>query len=309
MDQLTPTNPTVPNAATNPIFPDLGLGLGLRSPHYQHILEQQPAVDWFEALSDNYIHTRGRPLDFLDRIAERYPVALHGVGLSIGSTDALDLEYLREIRALGKRVGARWISDHICWSSFGGHHAHDLLPLPFTEEALMHTAQRVRHVQDLLGQRLVLENPTAYLQFEGATLHEWEFISALVQEADCALLLDVNNLYVNSQNHGFDPHFALRQLPLERVAQFHVAGFSREDDVLIDTHDAPVAEPVWQLLFEAWQLGARASVLLEWDADVPDFETVHAELLRARMGIASASEVSSPAKLAVATGSQERAHA
>lgn len=268
MDQLT--------------FPNLGLGLGLRSPHYQHILDQHPDVGWFEALSDNYIHTRGRPLVFLDRIADRYPIALHGVGMSIGSTDALDFEYLGELRELSKRVGARWISDHICFSSFGGHHAHDLLPLPFTEEALLHTAERVRRVQDFLGQRLVLENPTAYLEFDGATLREWEFIAALAAEADCGLLLDVNNLYVNSQNHGFDPHQALRQLPLERVVQFHVAGFSREDDALIDTHDAPVAEPVWQLLAEAWQLGARASVLLEWDANLPEFETAHAELQRAR---------------------------
>jgi uncharacterized protein len=272
-------------------FPNLGLGLGLRSAHYQHILDQRPDVGWFEVLSDNYIHTRGRPLAFLDRVAERYPVALHGVGMSIGSTDALDFDYLREIRELSARVGARWVSDHLCFSSFGGHHAHDLLPLPFTEEALLHTAERVRRVQDFLGQRLVLENPTTYLEFEGATLREWEFIAALTAEADCGLLLDVNNLYVNSQNHGFDPHFALRQLPLGRVVQFHVAGFSREGDALIDTHDAPVAEPVWQLLSEAWQLGAQASVLLEWDANLPDFETAHTELERARTWLRGAPQV------------------
>lgn len=276
-------------------FPNLGLGLGLRSAHYQHILDQHPEVGWFEALSDNYIHTRGRPLAFLDRVAERYPMVLHGVGMSIGSTDPLDFDYLHQIRDLSVRVGARWVSDHICFSSFGGHHAHDLLPLPFTEEALLHTAQRVRQVQDFLGQRLVLENPTAYLEFEGATLREWEFIAGLATEADCGLLLDVNNLYVNSQNHGFDPHFALRQLPLDRVVQFHVAGFSREDGALIDTHDAPVAEPVWQLLSEAWQLGAQASVLLEWDANLPDFETARAELERARVWLRGAPKAKSVA--------------
>lgn len=263
-------------------FDDLGLGIGLRSAHYRHILDQCPDMGWFEVLSDNYINTRGRPLEYLDRIVECYPVAIHGVGLSIGSTDPLDFQYLQEIRGLSKRVGARWVSDHICWSSVGGHHAHDLLPLPFTEEALRHTAARVRRVQDFLGERIVLENPTTYLEFEGSTLSEWEFVAALAHESDCALLLDVNNLYVNSQNHGFDPHFALRHLPLERVAQFHVAGFSMQGDALIDTHDGPVAEPVWALLADAWQLGARASVLLEWDADVPEFDTVRTEVSKTR---------------------------
>lgn len=262
-------------------FEELGLGLGLRSTHYRHILEQRPSIGWFEVLSDNYIHTRGRPLELLTQIAERYPVAMHGVGLSIGSVDPLDFDYLARILDLSKRVGARWISDHICWSSVGGHHAHDLLPLPFTEEALWHTVERVRRVQDFLGQRLVLENPTHYLEFDGSTLREWEFISALASESDCGLLLDVNNLYVNSRNHGFDPRWALSRLPLERVVQFHVAGFSSDGDALIDTHDAPVAAPVWELLSEAWRLGARGSVLLEWDDQVPTFDVARAEVSKA----------------------------
>jgi uncharacterized protein len=261
---------------------DLGLGIGLRSAHYQHILEQCPDIGWFEVLSDNYIHTRGRPLEFLEQIAARYPVAMHGVGMSIGSTDPLDFDYLKEIRDLSKRIGARWISDHVCWSSVGGHHAHDLLPLPFTEEALWHTVERVRRVQDFLGERLVLENPTTYLEFHGSTLRESEFIAALARESDCGLLLDVNNLYVNSQNHGFDPHIALRQLPMDRVVQFHIAGFSTEGEALIDTHDAAVAEPVWALLADAWQLGACASVLLEWDANLPEFDVIRSEVSKAR---------------------------
>jgi uncharacterized protein (UPF0276 family) len=263
-------------------FVDLGLGIGLRSAHYRHILEQCPDIGWFEVLSDNYIHTRGRPLEFLLQIAERYPVAMHGVGMSIGSTDAIDFDYIGRLRELATRIGARWVSDHVCWSSVGGHQAHDLLPMPFTEEALWHTVERVRRVQDFLGERLVLENPTTYLEFHGSPLREWEFLAALARESDCGLLLDVNNLYVNSQNHGFDPHLALRGLPLERVVQFHVAGFSKQGDALIDTHDAPVATPVWELLSTAWHLGARASVLLEWDADVPAFDAVRTEVSKAR---------------------------
>lgn len=262
-------------------FDDMGLGIGLRSSHYQHILEHGPDIGWFEVLSDNYLHTRGRPLEFLDQVAERYPIVLHGVGMSIGSVDPLDFDYLSALRQLAKRTNARWISDHVCWSSIGGYHAHDLLPLPFTEEALLHTAERVKRVQDFLGAPLVLENPTTYLEFTGSTLREWEFLTGLVAESKCRLLLDVNNLYVNSRNHGFDPQLALSQLPLESVVQFHVAGFSTERGVLIDTHDAPVADPVWELLGQAWTLGARGSVLLEWDANVPDFERVRAEVSKA----------------------------
>lgn len=262
-------------------FSDLGLGIGLRSAHYHHILDNCPDIGWFEVLSDNYMHTQGRPLDFLDRVADLYPVALHGVGLSIGSTDPLNYDYLRQLEQLSRRVRARWISDHICWGSVGGHFAHDLLPLPLTEEALLHTIERVKRVQDFLGERLVLENPTTYLEFKGATMSEGEFIASLVREADCGLLLDVNNLYVNSENHGFDPYVALRQLPLDRVVQFHLAGFSRDGDALIDTHDGSVSEPVWALLAEARRLGAKGAVLLEWDADIPEFEVVRREVQKA----------------------------
>jgi uncharacterized protein (UPF0276 family) len=263
-------------------FENLGIGIGLRTAHYAHILEQQPQIDWFEALSENFMHTRGRPLEVLDRIAERYPVVLHGVSMSIGSTDPLDWEYLRELKALRDRVGARWLSDHLCWTGVMGKNAHDLLPMPFTEEALMHTARRIRAVQDFMGAPLVLENPSSYVEFAGSALREWEFLSALAEEADAGLLLDVNNVYVSAQNHGFDALEYLRALPMHRVVQFHVAGHTDHVTHVVDTHIGPVPDPVWELLAEARALGADAPVLLEWDAEIPAFEEVHADALRAR---------------------------
>jgi uncharacterized protein (UPF0276 family) len=270
-------------------LPQLGFGVGLRTVHYEHILRERPRLGWFEVLSDNYLHTRGRPLDFLDQIADRYPVALHGVGLSIGSTDPLNLDYLAQLKALRDRVGAHWVSDHICWTGVNGRHGHDLYPIPFTEEALRHVARRVRQVQDYLEAPLVLENPSTYLDFRGSTLREAEFISALLDEADAGLLLDVNNVYVNSHNHGFDPLAYLQQLPMQRVVQLHVAGHSQARGYLADTHSAPVAEPVWALLEQAVQLGARAPVLLEWDAEIPSFDVLERELRIAQACCARAS--------------------
>jgi uncharacterized protein len=262
-------------------LPELGIGLGLRSQHYAHILEQQPAVDWFEIITENYLQTRGRPLDFLDRIAERYPIVMHGVGLSIGSSDPLDRAYLRELKTLRDRVGARWISDHLCWTGVTGRNTHDLLPLPYTEEALAHVVARVRAVQDSLGAPLALENPSTYLEFNASTLTEWEFLSALAREADCAILLDVNNVYVSAYNHGFDPLTYLAGIPFDRVVQLHVAGHTDHGTHLIDSHIGPVLDPVWQLLAHAQQR-CGASVLLEWDAEIPSFEVTHREALRAR---------------------------
>ena len=270
-------------------LPQLGFGVGLRTVHYEHILREQPRLDWFEVLSDNYLHTRGRPLTFLDRIAARYPVALHGVGLSIGSADPLDLDYLAQLKALRDRVGARWVSDHICWTGVNGRYGHDLYPIPFTEEALRHVAGRVRQVQDYLEAPLVLENPSTYLDFRGSTLGEAEFIAGLLEEADAGLLLDVNNVYVNSRNHGFDPLVYLKRLPLQRVVQLHVAGHSQAQGYLADTHSAPVAEPVWALLEQAVRLGARAPLLLEWDADIPAFAVLERELALGQACFARAS--------------------
>lgn len=268
-------------------LPNLGIGLGLRTAHYSHIVEEGPAVDWFEILSENYMQTKGRPLYFLDRVAERYPVALHGVSLSIGSTDPLDREYLQELRALRDRTRARWVSDHLCWTGVAGKNTHDLLPLPYTEETLRHVARRVREVQDFLGAPLVLENPSTYVEFQGSTMKEWEFLAALASEADCALLLDVNNVYVSAYNHGFDPRTYLRAVPYDRVVQIHVAGHTSYETHIVDTHIGPVTEPVWELLSEVYPR-CRASVLLEWDAEIPSFPEAHAEALRARHFIGDA---------------------
>jgi uncharacterized protein (UPF0276 family) len=265
------------------------VGVGLRAVHYAHILDREPAVDWFEIISDNYVHTEGRPLLYLDKIAERYPIVMHGVSLSIGSSDPLDFDYLRELVKLRDRVGARWVSDHLCWTGVAGRSSHDLLPLPYTEESLHHIAARVRMVQDFLQAPLALENPSTYLALQPSHLREWEFLSALAQETDCALLLDVNNIYVSAHNHGYDPEQYLANVPLDRVVQFHVAGHSQRGDYLIDTHIGPVSDPVWRLLAQARALAPDVPVLLEWDAEIPDFETVHREALRSRELLSPAS--------------------
>ncbi len=263
-------------------LPDLGVGLGLRTVHYARIAEAQPEVDWFEVLSENYMQTRGRPLEWLDRVAGRYPVAMHGVSLSIGSTDPLDRGYLAELRALRDRCGARWVSDHLCWTGVGGKNTHDLLPMPYTEEALRHVAGRVRAVQDFLGAPLALENPSTYVEHAGASMPEWEFLARLAADADCAILLDVNNVYVSAFNHGFDARRYLDAVPWDRVVQLHVAGHTNHGTHIVDSHIGPVIEPVWKLLGEAWRRARGVSVLLEWDAEIPSFDETHAEALRAR---------------------------
>jgi hypothetical protein len=268
-------------------LPDLGVGLGLRTVHYSHIVREHPAVDWFEVLSENYMQTAGRPLDFLDAIAERYPIVMHGVSLSIGSTDLLDRAYLTELRALRDRTRARWVSDHLCWTGVAGKNTHDLLPLPYTEESLRHVVDRVRAVQDFLGAPLALENPSTYVEHAGASMREWEFLARLADEADCALLLDVNNLFVSAYNHGFDPATYLAAMPFDRVFKFHVAGHTDHGTHLIDSHIGPVPDEVWKLLGQAHRKSGGASVLLEWDAEIPSFEVTHAEALRAKDFIAA----------------------
>jgi uncharacterized protein (UPF0276 family) len=270
-------------------LPNLGIGLGLRTAHYGAILETKPAVDWFEILSENYMRTQGRPLDFLEQISAAYPVVMHGVSLSIGSTDPLDQEYLSELRALRDRCGARWVSDHLCWTGVAGKNTHDLLPMPYTEEALAHVVARTRAVQDFLGAPLALENPSSYAEFAGDSMREWEFLGRLAEEADCALLLDVNNVYVSSRNHGFDPLTYLDAIPFDRVVQCHVAGHTDHGTHIIDSHIGPVIDPVWQLLAEAQRRSQGIPVLLEWDAEIPSFEETHAEALRARayIGVAA----------------------
>jgi uncharacterized protein (UPF0276 family) len=263
-------------------LPDLGVGLGLRTVHYAHILRERPPVDWFEVLSENYMQTAGRPLHFLDAIAEHYPVVLHGVSLSIGSTDPLDRAYLTELRALRDRVHAHWISDHLCWTGVAGRNTHDLLPLPYTEESLRHVIDRVRAVQDFLGAPLALENPSTYVEHTGGTMREWEFLARLADEADCAILLDVNNVFVSAHNHGFDPATYLAAMPPDRIVQFHVAGHTDHGTHIIDSHIGPVRDDVWRLLGQAHRKSGGASILLEWDAEIPSFEVTHVEALRAK---------------------------
>jgi uncharacterized protein len=263
-------------------LPNLGIGLGLRTVHYAHILEQRPAVDWFEIISENYLETSGRPLDFLDAIAEHYRIVMHGVSLSIGSTDPLNFEYLRQLRELRDRVKAHWISDHLCWTGVAGRNSHDLLPMPYTEEALAHVASRVKQVQDFLGAPIALENPSTYAELSGASMPEWEFLARLAELADCAILLDVNNVYVSGHNHGFDPAVYLEAMPFDRVIQLHVAGHTDHGTHLIDSHIGPVVDPVWELLALAHRRAAGVPILLEWDAEIPAFEVLHGEALRAR---------------------------
>jgi uncharacterized protein (UPF0276 family) len=269
-------------------LPDLGVGIGLRTAHYAHILETRPAIDWFEILSENYMQTAGRPRHIVETISEMYPVAMHGVSMSIGSTDPLDFGYLAELKGLRERTRARWVSDHLCWTGVAGKNTHDLLPMPYTEEALKHVVSRIRTVQDFLDAPLVLENPSTYVEFAASTMKEWEFLARMAEEADCGLLLDVNNVYVSAFNHGFDANEYLAAIPFDRVVQFHVAGHANNGTHCIDTHVGPVIEPVWDLFAEAKKRAPGASVLLEWDAEIPSFEEVHADALKANAVLASA---------------------
>jgi uncharacterized protein (UPF0276 family) len=265
----------------NANFADLGIGIGLRTVHFSHILGAQPEIDFFEALSENHMDSGGRPGYVLDQIAERYPIVLHGVSMNIGGTDPLDFEYLRKLKVLAERVGARWISDHLCWTGVAGRNTHDLLPMPYNDETLRHTVERIRIVSDFLGMPLTLENPSTYLEFATSTITEWDFIARMAEESDCRLLLDVNNVYVSSFNHGFDPQTYIDAIPAERVVQYHLAGHSNQGTHIVDTHNDYVIDEVWALYARACARTGNVTTLLEWDADIPDFEIVHAEGLKA----------------------------
>lgn len=271
-------------------YPDLGLGVGLRSTHFRHILSEWPAVDWFEVISENFLDSQGRPRYVLEQVAERYPVVMHGVSLSIGSTDPLDHDYLAKLANLARQTKARWVSDHLCWTGVAGKNTHDLLPIPFNEETLAHVVERLRVVQDLLERPFVLENPSSYVTFADSTMPEWEFLARVAEEADCGLLLDVNNVYVSSVNHDFDPVEYIEQVPHERIVQFHLAGHTNCGTHCIDTHDGPVIDPVWELYARARRLAGSVSTLLEWDANIPEFGVVHAEVQKAREHFVFANE-------------------
>lgn len=264
-------------------LPDLGIGVGLRTVHYQHVREARPEVDFFEVISENYMESHGRPVEVLDELAQHYPIVMHGVSLSIGAPSPLDRTYLRRLVALRDRIKARWVSDHLCYTGIAGHNTHDLLPIPYTRAALAHIADRIAVVQDALGAPLILENPSTYVAWRASTLTEWEFLAELCHLTGCGLLLDVNNIYVSSRNHGFDPQTYLDHVPWDRVVQFHVAGHSDNGDHVIDTHDGPVIAQVWKLLGSAWRRCGGASVLMEWDASIPSFADVHAEACKAKL--------------------------
>ncbi|AUO26437.1 DUF692 domain-containing protein [Pseudomonas sp. D8002] len=263
-------------------LPSLGYGLGLRSEYYQQILEQSPAVDWFEVISENYLVQGGKALYYLDAIAERYPLVMHGVSLSIGGPHALDTDYLKQLKQLSERIRPAWISDHLCWSRGNAHQLHDLLPLPYTEESLYHVAARVRQVQDVLQRPFVLENVSSYVRSKADEFTEWEFLNALTHLTGCQLLLDVNNVYVSSRNHGFDAWEFIRNLPPESIRQLHLAGHMDYGDYVIDTHDHPVCDPVWALYQRTLEHLGPVSTLLERDDHFPPFQELLDELNKAR---------------------------
>ena len=260
----------------------LGYGLGLRPDHYEHIVCSWPAVGWFEVLSENYMVDGGKPLHYLERVRSRYPVVMHGVSLSIGSCDPLDRDYLQRLKSLAERIEPQWISDHLCWTGIAGKNLHDLLPLPYTEEALQHVVERVRQVQDFLGQQILLENVSSYVSYADSALSEWEFLRAVAEQADCLILLDINNVYVSSCNHKFDACSYLEGIPRERVHQFHLAGHSYQDNLTIDTHNAAVADPVWRLYADAVRRFGRVSTMIERDGNIPPLAQLMDELDLAR---------------------------
>ena len=263
-------------------IPNPGLGLGLRSVHFDHILEHNPAVDWFEIISENFMDSGGRPRHILRILAERYPLVMHGVSLSIGSTDPINWEYLAKLKELAKEINPLWISDHLCWTGVNLLNTHDLLPVVLNQESLEHIIGRIKQIQDYLERPLIVENPSTYLSFKQSTIDEWDFLRYMAEETGCGLLLDVNNVYVSSFNNDFDPKQYIKQLPHNQIVQMHIAGHQHCGNYIIDTHDRQVVDEVWELFSLAWQLTGGVATLLEWDGNIPDFDTYHSELLKAK---------------------------
>lgn len=267
---------------THPQQRFLGFGLGLRTQHYSHIETHRPRVDWFEIISENYMIDGGQPLTHLDRIRADYPIVMHGVSMSLGSVDPLNRDYFKRLKTLIKRIEPEWVSDHLCWTGVHGRNAHDLLPLPYTEECLNHMVARIRAAQDLLGRQIAIENPSSYIQFAESTLTEWDFLTEMARRADCGLLLDINNVFVSSFNHEFDPYKYLRAIPTERVWQFHLAGHQDHGTHLLDTHDHPVRNEVWEMYRFAWERFGPVATMIEWDDKIPEFPELMAELEKAK---------------------------
>ncbi len=260
----------------------LGFGLGLRTDHYQEVLQNLPAVDWFEIVSENFMVDGGKPRYYLDAIREHYPIVMHGVSLSIGSSDPLNQNYLQRLKTLVNHVQPEWVSDHLCWTSLDGVNSHDLLPLPYTEEAIKHVVERVKQVQDFLGRQILLENVSSYLTYKDSCCDEWTFFNTIVEEADCLMLLDINNIYVSARNHDFDAMDYINGINPDRVRQFHLAGHSDYGEYVIDTHDHDVCESVWQLYTSALERFGMVSTMIERDANIPEFSALFAELEQAR---------------------------
>jgi len=265
-----------------PKMPYLGFGLGLRPDYYEEILSQQPDLNWFEILTENYLVPGGKPLYYLDKIREHYPIVMHGVSLSIGSTEPFDKEYLNQLKSLAARVEPVWISDHLCWTGVQGLNVHDLLPIPYTREAINHIVSRISYIQDFLGRPLLIENVSSYLTYKQSEMSEWDFILEIVNQAGCYILLDVNNIYVSSVNHQFNPLDYINAMPADRVAQIHLAGHSNHGDYIIDTHDAPVIQPVWDLYAQTIARLGRISTMIERDDNMPPFHELMAEINHAR---------------------------
>ena len=262
-------------------FTEYGVGIGLRIPHYDHILSKRPVVDWFEIISENYMVDGGPALEMLDRILEQYRVVQHGVSMYFGSAQPLNHEHLKRLKELTKRTKTPWVSDHLCWGSVDGRYTHDLLPIPYTFEAVEITAEKIRQVQDYLEIPVAVENVSSYAEFHESEMTEWEFLNEVVEAADCGILLDVNNIYVSSQNHSFNPSDYVNSVTAERVAQIHIAGHSKFEKYTLDTHDHPVLDPVWRLYSRAIERVGHTATLLEWDDNIPSFDEVHGEALKA----------------------------
>jgi uncharacterized protein (UPF0276 family) len=261
---------------------DYGVGIGLRVPHYRHIFEKKPVVNWFEIISENFMVDGGRPLEILDQILERYRVVQHGVSMYFGSAEPLNREHLKRLKKLVKRTKTPWLTDHLCWGSVDGRYTHDLVPMPYTFEAAKIAAQKIREARDFLEVPLAVENVSSYAEFHLSEMTEWEFLNEVVEDADCGILLDVNNIYVSSRNHSFDPFEYLNSVSPERVAQIHIAGHTKYRKYVLDTHDHPVIDPVWTLYARAIEMVGPTATLLEWDDRIPSFNEVHREALKAR---------------------------
>lgn len=258
--------------------PFLGFGLGLRTEHYQHVIEHKPNVDWFEILTENYMVPGGKPLHNLDVIRADYEMVMHGVSLSIGSTDPLNKRYLKELKKLIDRVQPHWISDHLCWTSVNGSNSHDLLPLPYNEETIQHIVGRIQQVQDYLGQQILMENLSSYVTYNESEMTEWAFFNEIAKRSDCHILLDINNIFVSAHNHHFDPIDYIKGMDSERIMQFHLAGHSYSGDMIIDTHDHDVCDPVWALYAEALKQYGAVSTMIERDDNIPEFSELRQEL-------------------------------